>query len=73
MKPAKHKFTLLKQVIEIIPAYLVPKLARSRGVDKRSRTFSPWSHVVSMLFAHIAHSLSLNLNSAVEIPKHGLT
>ena len=60
MKPAKHKFTLLKQVIEIIPAYLVPKLARSHGVDKRSRTFSPWSHVVSMLFAHIAHSLSLN-------------
>jgi hypothetical protein len=60
MKPAKHKFTLLKQVIENIPAYSVPKLARKHGVDKRSRSFSPWSHVVSMIFAQIAHSLSLN-------------
>jgi hypothetical protein len=39
MKPAKHKFTLLKQVIEIIPAYIVPKLARELDVDKRARTF----------------------------------
>jgi hypothetical protein len=60
MKPAKHKFTLLKQVVEIIPAYLVSKLANKHGVDKKSRTFSPWSHVVSMLFAQISHALSLN-------------
>lgn len=60
MKPAKHKFTLLKQVIEIIPAFIVPKLARKHGVDKKWRTFSPWSHVVSMLFAQLAHALSLN-------------
>lgn len=60
MKPAKHKFTLLKQVIGNIPPYIVPTLARKHGVDKRSRTFSPWSHVVSMVFAHLAHSLSLN-------------
>jgi hypothetical protein len=60
MKPAKHKFTLLKQVIESIPAYLVPKLAKKHGVDKKSRTFSPWSHVVSMIFAHLSHAMSLN-------------
>lgn len=60
MQPAKHKFTLLKQVMDIIPAYLVPKLARKHGVDKRCRTFSPWSHVVSMVFAHLSHALSLN-------------
>ena len=60
MKPARHKFTLLKQVIETIPAYLVPKLARRYGVDKKSRSFSPWSHVVSMIFAHLTHALSLN-------------
>jgi hypothetical protein len=60
MKPAKNKFTLLKQVVENIPSYLVPKLARKHGVDKKSRSYSPWSHVVSMLFAHIAHALSLN-------------
>jgi len=60
MKPAKHKFTLLKQVTEIIPPYIVSKLARKYDVDKKSRTFSPWSHVVSMLFAHLSHALSLN-------------
>ena len=60
MKPAKHKFTLLKQVVEIIPSYLVPKLANKHGVDKKSRTFSPWSHVVSMIFSHLSHALSLN-------------
>lgn len=60
MKPARHKFTLLKQVIENIPAYLVPKLARKHGVDKRSRSFSPWSHVVAMFFSQLSHALSLN-------------
>jgi len=60
MKPAKHKFTLLKQVVENIPPYLVSKLARQHGVDKKVRTFSSWSHVVSMIFAHLSHALSLN-------------
>jgi hypothetical protein len=60
MKPVKHKFTLLKQVVENIPAYLVTKIAKKYGIDKQSRTFSPWSHVVSMLFAHLTHALSLN-------------
>lgn len=60
MKPVNHKFTLLKQVVENIPAYLVAKIAKKHGIDKQSRTFSPWSHVVSMLFAHLTHALSLN-------------
>jgi hypothetical protein len=60
MKPACHKFTLLKQVIEIIPSYAVPKLARKHGIDKQARTFSSWSHVVAMIFAHLSHALSLN-------------
>jgi hypothetical protein len=60
MKPACHKFTLLKQVIETIPSYVVPKLARKHGVDKKVRTFSSWSHVVAMIFAHLSHALSLN-------------
>lgn len=60
MKPAKHKFTLLKQVLDNIPAYLVAKLANKHGVTDKARTFSPWSHVVSMIFAHLTHALSLN-------------
>jgi len=39
---------------------LIPKLARKHGVDKKSRTFTPWSHVVSQIHAQLAHSLSLN-------------
>lgn len=60
MKPAKDKFTILKQVIEIIPPYLVGKLATAHSVTKHCRTFSPWSHVVAMIFAHLSHALSLN-------------
>ncbi|HEY5551695.1 MAG TPA: DUF4372 domain-containing protein [Opitutaceae bacterium] len=43
---------MLCQLVELFPAYLVPKLARQHGVDTRSRTFSPWSHVVALLYAH---------------------
>ncbi len=60
MKPTKHKFTILKQVMDNIPSYIVSKLARRHGVDKRSRSYSPWSHVVSMVFAQLSHALSLN-------------
>jgi len=60
MEPTRHKFTILKQVVEKIPSYLVSKLARKHGCDKKSRTFTPWSHVVTMVYAHLAHSLGLN-------------
>lgn len=60
MRPAKYKFTLLKQVIENIPPYITSTIARKHCVDKRSRSYSPWSHVVSMMFAHLSHALSLN-------------
>jgi hypothetical protein len=60
MKPAKHQHTILKQICQQIPAHFVPKLARAFGVDKKARSFSPWSHIVAMLHVQIAHSLSLN-------------
>jgi hypothetical protein len=58
--PTRHKFTILKQVMEKIPSYLVGKIAHKYGCDKKSRSFSPWSHVVTMIYAHLAHSLGLN-------------
>ena len=51
---------MLRQLVELIPAYLVPKLARKFGVDKRARTFSAFSHVVALLYAQLSHALSLN-------------
>jgi len=50
----------LAQVCNLIPPYIVSKLARKHGVDKKARTFSPWSHVVTLLYAQLVHSLSLN-------------
>jgi hypothetical protein len=60
VKPTASKFSLLRQVCNFIPPHLVPRLARETGVDEQARTFSPWSHVVSLLYAQITHSLGLN-------------
>jgi hypothetical protein len=56
----KSQYTILKQICQYIPANLTASLAHKHGVDKKSRSFSPWSHVVSLIFAQLAHSLSLN-------------
>jgi len=60
MKPAKHNLTVLAQICQNISAHLVTKLSREHGVDKKARSFTPWSYVVSMLHVQLAHSLSLN-------------
>jgi hypothetical protein len=58
--PTRSKLNLLRQLCNLIPNHLVPTLARNTGVQDKSRSFSPWSHVVAMLFAHLSHALSLN-------------
>jgi hypothetical protein len=60
MKPTKNKYTSLSQICKLIPRGLVSQLAKKHGVDKKARTFSTWSHVVSMLHSQLAHSISLN-------------
>jgi hypothetical protein len=59
-KPTASKLTVLRQLCNLIPAHLVPKLARATGVDAKARSFSAWSHVVSMLFAQLTHAIGLN-------------
>ena len=58
--PARHQFTVLKQIVDVIPRNLISKLATKHGVDKKSRSFKPVSHVVSLLFGQLSHALSLN-------------
>jgi hypothetical protein len=58
--PAPSKLSILRQLCNLIPNHLVPKLARETGVEAQARTFSPWSHVVSMIYAQISHSIGLN-------------
>lgn len=58
--PAGHSYTILKQLCNLIPGHLVSNLARQYGVDSRSRTFTPWSHVVALLYAQVTHAIGLN-------------
>lgn len=59
-KPAGHRYTTLKQICNLIPGHMVSNLAKKHGVDAQSRTFTPWSHVVSMMYAHLSHAFGLN-------------
>jgi hypothetical protein len=54
------KFTVLRQLCNLIPPHLVPKLARDTGVEDHARTFSPWSQIVALLYAQVTHALGLN-------------
>jgi hypothetical protein len=59
-KPRRSPFSVLRQICHLIPAHLVPKLARETGVDRKTRTFSPWSHLVSLIHAQLTHAIGLN-------------
>jgi hypothetical protein len=59
-KPTASKLSVLRQLCNLIPPHLVPKLARETGVDFMARSFSAWSHVVSMLFGQLTHAIGLN-------------
>lgn len=60
IKPTRSKFNILRQIGNLIPPHLVAKLARETGVEEKSRTFKPWSHVVSLLYGQLTHSIGLN-------------
>lgn len=59
-QPNRRHTTILRQVCQLIPTHLVARLARETGADDKARTFSPWSHVVALVYAQISHALSLN-------------
>jgi hypothetical protein len=55
---AEGKRAIFRQVCELIPSHLVPTLARKHGIH--SRDITPWSHVVSLLYAQFTHAIGLN-------------
>lgn len=59
-KPTRSSSTLLRQLCNLIPNHRVPQLAREHAVEQKSRTFRPWSHVVSLIYAQQTHALGLN-------------
>lgn len=60
VKPAASKFSVLRQLCNYIPTHLVSELSRRTRVEDKARTYSAWSHVVTMLFAQLTHALGLN-------------
>src|SRR6266496_2995732 len=58
--PARSEFSILRQICDFIPQHLVSKIARTTGAEDKSRTFTPWSHVVSLGYAQLSHSIGLN-------------
>ncbi|HZT21980.1 MAG TPA: DUF4372 domain-containing protein, partial [Verrucomicrobiae bacterium] len=59
-QPTASQFSVLRQLGNLIPPHQVPKLARHTGVENQWRESSPWSQVVSLLYAQLTHSLGLN-------------
>lgn len=60
IKPTRSQFTIFRQICNLIPKHEVSKLARETGVQARSRTFDPFSHVVSLVYAQLTHCIGLN-------------
>jgi hypothetical protein len=58
--PTGAKLSVLRQLCNLIPNHLVPMLARETGVEQKTRTFSAWSQVVSLLFGQLTHAIGLN-------------
>lgn len=58
MNQLKNILPLLGQLVKYIPAKSADTLARKYKI--RTRSFSPTSHVVAMMYAQLSHSLSLN-------------
>jgi hypothetical protein len=57
-KPTRGKFSVFRQLCNLIPTHLVSELARETKVQARS--FKPWSHVVAMMYAQFIHAVGLN-------------
>src|SRR5213594_2469971 len=59
-KPTRSKLSILRQSCNWLPDHLVSKLARQTKVEEEARTYKPWSHIVTLLYAQLTHSLGLN-------------
>jgi hypothetical protein len=60
IKPTRSQLNILRQICNFIPSHQVSKIARATGAQDKSRTFDPWSHVVSLLYCQFSHSIGLN-------------
>jgi len=59
-QPKRSHLTILSQLSNLIPPHLVPRLGRETEVEKKWRSFSPWSHTVAMMYGQLARCIGLN-------------
>jgi hypothetical protein len=59
-RPTPGQFNILRQICNFIPGHEVAKIARETGTEDKARGFSPWSHLVSMVYGQLTHSIGLN-------------
>jgi IS5 family transposase len=59
-QPAHHHINVFGQMLKFIPRDLIERSARETGVDLKARTYSVLSHLGTMIFAQLAHALSLS-------------
>lgn len=59
-KPTRSDLSILQQICNLIPAHATSKIARDTGVEGQCRSFTSWSHVVSLVYAQLTHSIGLN-------------
>lgn len=59
-QPARHHINVLGQLFKLIPRRIIEKSAKETGVEGKARSFSVMSHLGTMIFAQLAHALSLN-------------
>lgn len=60
INPTRSQFTIQRQICNLIPRSTVNRIAKETGADDKARTFSPWSHVVSLTHAQLSHCIGLN-------------
>jgi hypothetical protein len=57
---ARRHINVFGQMLKFIPRDLIERSARETGVDLKARTYSVLSHLGTMIFAQLAHALSLS-------------
>ncbi len=57
-RPTRCKHTVFRQTCNLIPELMIPQLAHEYKID--ARKFSSTSHVLSLVFTHVARTDSLN-------------
>jgi len=58
--PTHANVVCLKQMLNFIPRGMIKRIARETGVEDKSRTFTPASHLAAMLFAQLFRAIGLN-------------